>query len=108
MPSGCTFTSVLSSDTTAPCPSITPASRNPLKTLARTPFLAHRRQRWYTVFHGPNLSGSARHLHPFSSTYSIPLSSVRLSCFTFPRCRGSRCLIFSNCDSVISMATSLS
>ena len=58
------------------------------KMYSQTPCWLHRRNRVYTLFHGPYCSGRSRHGIPVFSQYNIPLSIIRLSFPGLPPCFG--------------------
>lgn len=72
---------------------------------SQTPACCHRRQRLYTVCHGPYRSGRSRHGAPVASRQRMPLTMVRWSCAGRPvadRCGGSSGSSFAHCASVSS------
>lgn len=103
VPSGCTFTVVLSMQTLSTLICMIPSCCNPSNTRCSTPFLLHLFSRVYTVCHFPYRSGNALHLQPFSATYNTALISSRFSIFTFPLCFGRYFSIFLYCSFVISI-----
>ena len=54
-------------------------STNALKTRSHTPFLAHRRKRWNTLFQWPNSLGRSRHGAPARANQSTASTNRRLS-----------------------------
>ncbi len=103
VPSGCTFTIVLSRDTASILTLTICSFCNFSNTQPNTPFFDHRLIRVYIVCQLPNRFGRPLHLHPCSATYRKALSICRLEYFTLPRWRGIQLLTFSYCSFVISM-----
>lgn len=58
------------------------------KMYSQTPCWLHRRNRVYTLFHGPYRSGRSRHRIPVFIQYKIPFTIIRLSFPGFPACFG--------------------
>jgi hypothetical protein len=54
-------------------------STNALKMRSQTPFLAHRRKRWNTLFQRPNSFGRSRHGAPARANHSTASTNRRLS-----------------------------
>jgi hypothetical protein len=57
------------------------ASRKALMALAQRPSSRQRRKHPYTVCQGGKSFGRNRHWHPVFTTYNMPLTSARKSCF---------------------------
>jgi transposase len=55
------------------------SSTNALKRLCQTPFFAHRRKRWNTLFQLPNSLGRSRHGAPARTNQSTASTNNRLS-----------------------------
>ena len=57
------------------------ASRKAFMALAQRPSRRQRRKHPYTVCHGGKSFGRNRHWHPVFTTYNMPFTSARKSCF---------------------------
>ena len=98
VPSGCTFTEVLSMLTMLVLMSIMFRSCNAVKILSIVPFLLQRLNLVYMVCQFPNSFGNALHWQPCSATYKTPLrKSIVITSAGF-LCTGKRSLIFSRCS----------
>ena len=79
------------------------SSTKALKRLSQTPFLAHRRKRWNTLFQAPNSKGRSRHGDPVRAIQRTASMNKRLSLPLLPRSPllpGMRSSIRSHCRSV--------
>ena len=103
MPSGCTLILVESRKTIFTLIMMIPFSCKWMNAFCKTPLLAQRFMRVYIVCQFPNSFGNALHLHPFSRTYNIALSTSRLLIPAALRCRGKHSSICSYCACVMVM-----
>ncbi len=98
VPSGCTFTMVLSIHTASSRIRTICSRCNCSNTRSNTPFFDQRFIRVYTVCHLPNRAGSPLHLQPCSATYKIAFNTCRFETRTLPRCTGKQDDIRSYCS----------